>query len=117
MIITLDKPIKIDEKEIKEINLNLEDLTGADILKVDLEIRSEGHSLGLDNIYNQNALLKIASLAAGIIPDDLKKLSMGDFLEVTFTVRNFLLGLSGNQEEQTNSETSSSDSQPQPMTE
>lgn len=117
MIIKLEKPVTIDGKKVEEIDLKMEDLTGKDILKVDLELRSEGNHLGLDNVYNQNALIKVASLASGIIPDDLEKLSVVDFLEVTFSVRNFLLGLSGNQEEQTNSETSSSDLQLQPMTE
>lgn len=92
MKIQLKNPITIDEKEIKEIDLKLEELTGEDILKVDLELRMEDPR-GFDNIYNQKVLLNIASKASGILPDDLKKLSAPDFLEVTFSVRNFLMGL------------------------
>lgn len=106
MEIKLIKPITLDDNKIEKINLKLDDLTGEDILKIDLELRAEGHPRGLDDVMNQNVLLKMASKAAGIIADDLKKLSAPDFLEITFSVRNFLLGLSGTQEEQENSEKS-----------
>ncbi|CEG29796.1 phage tail assembly protein [Bacillus sp. B-jedd] len=108
MEVNLVKPITLDGVKIETLDLKLEDLTGEDILKVDLELRAEGNPRGLDDVFNQNALLKMASKASGIIVDDLKKLSAPDFLEVTFSVRNFLLGLSGNAEEQTSSVESSS---------
>lgn len=106
MKIKLIKPIKIDEKPVKQLDLDLESLTGEEILKIDSELRMEGHSQGLRDVFDQNVLLKIASKSSGIIPDDLKKLSAPDFLEVTFSVRNFLLGLSATPEEQENSEKS-----------
>lgn len=93
MKINLIKPLKLDGKEINTIDLNLENLTGADILKVDLELRAEGDPRGFDNIYNQKVLLVLAAKASGIVIEDLEKLSAPDFLEVTFTVRNFLMGL------------------------
>jgi hypothetical protein len=105
--ITLIKPLNLDTGEIKELNLNLEGLTGEDILKVDMELRAEGNPRGLDDVVNQNVLLKLGSKASGVLADDLKKLSAPDFLEVTYSVRNFLLGLSGNQEEPESSDESS----------
>lgn len=106
MEIKLTKPITIDGNKIEKIDLKLENLTGEDILKIDLELRAEGHPRGMDDVFNQNVLLKMASKASCILTDDLKKLSAPDFLELTFSVRNFLLGLSGNQEEQKSSEES-----------
>lgn len=106
MKIKLMNPLKIDDKEVKTIDLKLDELTGEDILKVDMELRSSGDFRGFDHIYNQNVLIHIASKASGILVDDLKKLSAPDFLEITFTVRNFLMGLSVT-EEQKNSEESS----------
>lgn len=106
MKIELMNPLKIDDKEVKTIDLKLDELTGEDILKVDMELRSSGDFRGFDHIYNQNVLIHIASKASGILVDDLKKLSAPDFLEITFTVRNFLMGLSVT-EEQKNSEESS----------
>ncbi|CDX01301.1 Mu-like prophage FluMu protein gp41 [Desulfitobacterium hafniense] len=106
MKVKLIKSLALDGKEIKEIDLKLDELTGEDILKTDLEIRSNGDPRGLDNIYKQDALLLLASKASGIIADDLKKLSAPDFLEVTFTVRNFLMGLLAQAEEPKSSEES-----------
>lgn len=106
MKIKLMKPLKIDDKEIESLELKLDELTGEDILKVDMELRANGDPRGFDHIYNQNVLLHLASKASGIIVDDLKKLSAPDFLEVTFTVRNFLVGLSVPTEEQNTSEES-----------
>ena len=106
MEITLTKPLKLEDKEVKKIDLKLEDLTGEDILQVDLEIRAEGDPRGFDNVYNQKVLLILASKASGIVMEDLRKLSAPDFLEVTFTVRNFLMGLSGATEEPNTSDES-----------
>lgn len=106
MNIKLIKPLKLDSGEVKEIDLKLEDLTGSDILKVDLEIRAEGDPRGFDNVYNQKVLLILASKASGILIEDLEKLSAPDFLEVTFTVRNFLMGLLGGMVEPKTSEES-----------
>lgn len=115
MKIKLKHPKKIDEKLVKEIDLNLEGLTGEEILKVDTEIRMEGNSRGIENLFNQDVLVRVASKASGILQDDLKKLSAFDFLEVTFVTRNFLLGWSASKEEQETSEEDSSNS-PQPVT-
>lgn len=104
MKVSLIQPLKLEDKEVKTIDLKLEDLTGEDILQTDLEIRASGDPRGFDSIYNQNVLLILASKASGIIADDLKRLSAPDFLEVTFTVRNFLMGLSVRREEPENSE-------------
>ncbi|MEK3976056.1 hypothetical protein [Psychrobacillus sp. FSL K6-1267] len=106
MIITLSTPKKLGEKIVKKIDLKLEDLTGKEILKIDSELRMEGHSQGLRDVFDQNVLLKIASKSSGILTDDLEKLAAPDFLEVTFSVRNFLLGWSASTEEQKNSEES-----------
>lgn len=106
MEIKLVKPITIDEKEIKKIDLKLEDLTGEDILNIDTELRVEGHVRGIDDVFSQKVLLKMASKSSGIIADDLKKLSATDFLDVTFSVKNFLLGFSEPKDDQENSEES-----------
>lgn len=106
--VKLIKILKIDDKEIKKLELDLEGLTGEDILKVDSELRAAGIPGGFTNVYDQNVLLTVASKASGIIVDDLKRLSAPDFLEVTFTVRNFLMGLSEKEEELSSSEESSS---------
>jgi hypothetical protein len=104
--IKLTKPFMIDEIKVEKLHLKLEDLTGEEILKIDTELRAEGNPRGMTDVFDQKVLLKMASKSSGILTDDLRKLSAPDFLEVTFSVRNFLLGLSENQEEQENSEES-----------
>ncbi|KAB8126905.1 phage tail assembly protein [Gracilibacillus oryzae] len=108
MKITLDKPLELEGKQIKELNLKLDQLTGSDILKIDNELRQDGDIRGFDNINNQKILLTLASKSCGILPDDLERLSVPDFLEVTFTVRNFLMGLLDPTEVAENSDPSSS---------
>lgn len=108
MEVKLLKPFNLDGQDVKVINLGLEDLTGSDILRIDLELKEEGHVNGFTNVYDQKVLLKMASKSSGIHTEDLERLPAADFLEVTFTVRNFLLGLLGQTEEQAPSEESSS---------
>lgn len=91
MNITLIKPITIEEKEIKKIQLNLDDLTGKDILDADMQLRMRGVA-GMNPIYSQDGLMIIASKVSGLLPDDLERLSAPDFLEVTANVSNFLMG-------------------------
>lgn len=91
MKIKLQKPLQLDDKTIHEIELNLEKLTGADMVEADREARMSGIA-GLDPLYTQEGLTIIASKASGIIREDLLKLSAPDFLEVTANVTNFLMG-------------------------
>lgn len=88
-IVTLMSPILIDGALLNEIELNFGKLTGADLLTIDDELKAEGHSVGFDSIYNQQVLVKIASKASGLLVDDLARLSIPDFAEVTFSARNF----------------------------
>lgn len=108
--VNLTKPLNIDGKEVNQIELKLGEVTGEEILKIDLELKSEGKP-GFESVYDQGTLLKIASKASGILTDELKKASMVDFLEITFSVRNFLLGLSDSKVEPENLEEDSSNSQ------
>lgn len=94
--VTLKQPIQIDDKKVEVIHLDLEKLTGADVLEVENELRSQNVQF---NIYSQATHSAIAAKAANIIPDDLKKLSFADFLEVNGHVQLFLLGQESPQEE------------------
>ncbi|MEX3625833.1 phage tail assembly protein [Viridibacillus arvi] len=104
--IILKKPITIDDKKVHEINLRLDEMTGADLLSIDTELRIEGLG-GLDNVLGQSALVRIASKASSIFLEDLEKLGLIDFIDVTYTVRNFILGTLEIEEEPQKSEKSS----------
>lgn len=87
--VPLKSPVEINGEKIDMIVLDFTEMTGEDILKVDEELRLEGKIF--DNIFNQHAILLLAAKAAKMIPDDLKKLKAGDYLEITFQTRNFFI--------------------------
>jgi len=88
-VVKLTSPIEIDGTLLNEIEMNFGKLTGRDVIQIDEELKTEEHPEGFNTIYNQHVLLKIASKASGILPDDLERLSLKDFVEVQFSARNF----------------------------
>lgn len=88
-IVSLKRPVNIDGAFLNEVKLEFGKMTGADVLTIDEELKAEGHIEGFNSVHNQQVLLKIASKASGVLPDDLLKLSLYDFAEVTFSARNF----------------------------
>lgn len=87
----IKKPILVNGKEIFKLKIDFTNMTGADILSVDKEMRLEGHPAGFDSIFNQEVLLKLTSRVTGVLPDDLSKMHGADFLEVLLQVRNFFI--------------------------
>lgn len=88
--VTIKRHIKMDDGALlSKVKLDFTDMTGAQIIKIDNELRTEGSSF--DNLWNQAVLLKLASRASGINEYDLMRLAPGDFLEVSFQTRNFFL--------------------------
>ncbi|MER2126291.1 hypothetical protein [Solibacillus sp.] len=90
--VSIKHPVEINGVLLSSIKLDFSKLTGDTVLKVDEELRDEGFPTGFDNIWNQQAILKIAARAAGMLTEDLRKLHAGDFMEVTFRTRNFFIG-------------------------
>lgn len=86
--VKLARPIEVNGEKIDTIKLDLEKLTGADILAIEKELRLKQVSF---NILSQETQLAIAARAAGMIADDLQKLHWSDFLEVTAQVQLFLI--------------------------
>lgn len=91
LTIPIRQPLVVDDKEVTELTLDFTNLTGADILSIDKELRLEGHHAGFDNIFNQEVLIKLASRTTGVLPDELRKMHAADFLEMTLQVRNFFI--------------------------
>lgn len=87
--VPIKHPIEIDGVLLKSITLDFSHMTGADLLKVDEELRLEGKTF--DNIFNQHAILLFASKASKLLPDDLKRLHVADYMEVVFRTRNFFI--------------------------
>jgi len=90
--VIIKHPIELNGVLLNSIKLDFSKLTGDTVLKIDEELREEGMPTGFDNIWNQQAVLKLAARAAGMLTEDLRKLHAGDFMEVTFRTRNFFIG-------------------------
>lgn len=89
MIIKLSVPLNKDGNQITELSLDLNKLTGRDMIDAEQEARALG-----DNTFHplsgQKGLAVIAAKATGLVVDDLLSLVAPDFLVVTSTVNNFL---------------------------
>ncbi len=91
MKITLKKPIDIDGKEVKSLNLKLDDLTGEDLAAAEHEYLANGGiptSLTTSIVYAQG----IAARAAGVDLGDIQRLKLQDCTTVCTRVQSFLYG-------------------------
>jgi hypothetical protein len=91
MEIKLQKPIERDGQNIKTLNLDLEKLTGHDLIKAEQEARAMGDN-SLNPLFGSQGLAAVAARAGGIIMDDIMALPGPDFLQVINTVSSFLYG-------------------------
>jgi len=90
MKIKLNRPITINGVEMKEIELDFDKLTGADLISASRETRLLGDSPIVPELSKQYMAI-VAAKAAGLNVDDIMKLSARDFTAVTLAVQNFLL--------------------------
>ena len=91
MKIELKKAINTGGKLIKELNLDLDKLTGSDLIEAEKEVMiSDNTPLVMD--FNRSFLITIAAKAAGIATDALKSLNIRDFSKITNEVQRFLTG-------------------------
>ncbi|MBR2208900.1 MAG: phage tail assembly protein [Synergistaceae bacterium] len=91
MKIELKKAVTLGGKSVKEINLELEKLTGSDLIDAEKEVMiSDNTPLVMD--FNRSFLITIAAKSAGMAVDALKSLNIRDFSKITGEVQRFLLG-------------------------
>ncbi len=91
MKITLKTPFKKDGVIVTELTLNLDSLTGHDILAAEAEARMRGET-SPNPLFSSLGNAIIAARACGYISDDIIGLSVQDFLMITTLVSNFLYG-------------------------
>ena len=88
MKIKLNRPITINGVEMKEIELDFDKLTGADLISASRESGLLGDNALVPELSKQY-LAVVAAKASGLNVDDIMKLSAKDFTAVTLTVQNF----------------------------
>lgn len=92
MKLPLEKPLKVDEKEITTLLFDFDKLTGADIMNATDEARQiKGYSPNEMQTPTFRAVL--AAKACGILYHDLLKLGARDFFRVVTASHAFLVGM------------------------
>ena len=89
-VLKLKKSIKIDGKEVSEIKYDLDELTGNDIERANNELTKKGIMVQLAET-DQRYHAMLFSIAAGIMYEDMSRLSAKDYHRATTAVRNFFL--------------------------
>lgn len=90
MKITLSKVVSFEGNEYKELSLDLDGLTGSDLLKAEREFVVTG---GVANVpeLSKGFLAIVVARAAKVPIDLIHALPAKDFSRVTIEVQNFLL--------------------------
>lgn len=92
------KPIQFDGKEITELDLQLEDISGMDICEAEKAYVAQGGAPSVLEL-SKAFTAEVAARACGVPVELIKVLKAKDFNAVTTTVQDFLLntGLVANQ--------------------
>ncbi|GHV18187.1 hypothetical protein FACS18949_13580 [Clostridia bacterium] len=91
VIIKMSKPFSWEDKPIEDIRLDLDSLTGDDILSIENELAAQGKYIPILEISTE-FIVEFAARASGIDSAALLTLHAKDFTVVRNAVRNFLLG-------------------------
>lgn len=86
MQITLSHPVNYKDTELRTLELDLDSLTGNDLIAVEDTLRASGQV----NLFSQSYFAAIAARSAHIPVEVLKGLPVKDFMKVTSEVINFL---------------------------
>lgn len=90
MKVTLSKPFTFEGKEYSEIELDLDSLTGNDLLKAEREFVATGGRANVPELSKEYLAIVVAKTAK-VPVDIIHALPAKDFSKVTIEVQNFLL--------------------------
>lgn len=88
--VTLNKAIVVKGKEVTEISLDFNRITGSDLLKAEKDSRALGDQ-SPSVFLSMTFQAVIAAKLIGVPPDDIMALPATDFRNIVFPVANFLL--------------------------
>ena len=90
MVIKLKKPLTVKGKELKELHLDFDTLTGNDLVQAEKEVRAMGEKSPFLAVSMQYQAA-VAAKAIGCPVDDVLALSGKDFTHVMAAAADFLL--------------------------
>jgi len=89
--VKLSRPITFEDKYYEQLKLDLEGLTGGDLVDAEREYVSSGGVMSSVAELTKGYLATVAAKAAGVPVEVIHALSAKDFAAVTLLVQNFLL--------------------------
>ena len=96
MQINLSAPLNYKDTELHSLELDLENMTGYDLLSVEDDLRIQGVNIPAWE-YSRTFLINIAAKSSHVPVEVLKGMKLADFTRVINEVLNFLAGqVSGN---------------------
>ncbi|MBQ4470498.1 MAG: phage tail assembly protein [Synergistaceae bacterium] len=87
MKITLSSPLKYKNTELSELDLDLEHLTGQDLIDLESSFTARGQSV---QMFSQGYFAAIAAKSAHLPAEVIKSLPVKDFMKLTNQVMLFL---------------------------
>ena len=87
MIITLTKTLKYRDAELDSLDLDLDALTGQDLIDIEEAQRITGQTV---NLFSQGYFIAVAAKALHVPAEVLKTLPLKDFMKLTNAVLLFL---------------------------
>ena len=91
MKIKLKKAINFHGEELKELELNLEELTGNDLIEAEKNVMTSDN-IPMVTDFNKAYLIAVASRALKIPAEELRNINAKDFSSIISEVQRFLLG-------------------------
>ncbi|NTU28849.1 phage tail assembly protein [Brevibacillus sp. HB1.1] len=88
----LSRPFSFDGKEYTELDLDLDSITGEDLMSCERQLNASTKDLVFVKELSKPYLALVAARAAKVPVELIHKLPAKDFSKVTMLVQNFLLG-------------------------
>lgn len=109
MIISLSKPLSVRGDTLSELDLDLDNLTGKDLIDIENSLRMKGRNTGAWDM-SRSFMIRVAAQALKLPPETLEALPIRDFTKIIDQVLLFFAGQDSADSIPENSETSSSPS-------
>ncbi len=93
MKITLKKSIKVNEKDLKVLNFNLDNITAGDMVKAEETFVVSGARATVPMSLNSGYCLSLAAYACKIPYEDILKLCAQDATKLVGEIQSFLMDL------------------------
>lgn len=89
--VKLLRPVKMNGAEIDEVILNLEGVSGADLMNIETEMLSTGVLAMKNAAFSATYCMYVAARAGGFTIEDLRDMSARDVSRIVQEVQNFML--------------------------